>query len=161
MSFQSFLSAVSCLADTRRKFSSCLYLDSSKLGCFPLGMKLFSTFFSRSSIVLAPRGNHGPLQVRLILNVCFCVLFSVSGILCQIGAKETKADGASTLRVMSFNIRLGVAKDGPNHWDSVGYRTVGYSCGDCPDSWKKLSILHHLDTSIRAIRNDNRNLFFI
>ena len=117
MSFQSFLSAVSCLADTRRKSSYCLYLDSSKLGCFPLGMKLFSTFFSRSSIVLGPRGNLGPLQVRLILNVCFCTLFSVSGILCQIGAKETKADGASTLRVMSFIIRLGVAKDGPNHWD--------------------------------------------
>ncbi len=30
------------------------------------------------------------------------------------GAKEKSSDD---LRVMSFNIRLGVAKDGPNHWD--------------------------------------------
>ena len=40
----------------------------------------------------------------------FCLLWSFSAII-------SSADEPSTVRVMSFNIRYGTAKDGDNHWD--------------------------------------------
>ena len=42
------------------------------------------------------------------IAVCFCLTFLTA----SVGAEEPVP-----LRVMSFNIRLGVAKDGENHWD--------------------------------------------
>ena len=38
-------------------------------------------------------------------------------LLCLIAARSVEAAPPEPLRVMSFNIRYGTAKDGPNHWD--------------------------------------------
>ena len=46
-------------------------------------------------------------------RVCFGFLFSFG--LCTIGFSKESSE--RDLKVMSFNIRLGVANDGPNHWD--------------------------------------------
>ena len=51
---------------------------------------------------------------RLLNKLGSCAILAGLFFSLGAGAKEKSTDD---LRVMSFNIRLGVAKDGPNHWD--------------------------------------------
>ena len=51
--------------------------------------------------------NHG-IKLLLLLVICVSVL---------LGKTVTAQDDKPFLRVMSFNIRLGVANDGDNHWE--------------------------------------------
>ncbi len=53
------------------------------------------------------------LARRLVLLIPVLVLLAS----CQAGTKDTHPIAAPALRVMSFNIRYGTAKDGANHWD--------------------------------------------
>ena len=50
-----------------------------------------------------------PSLCRVLFGFLFCFR------LCSIGFSEESSE--RDLKVMSFNIRLGVANDGPNHWD--------------------------------------------
>ncbi len=48
---------------------------------------------------------------------CLFLLSLLLGFMLRVQADEAKEEKSSVLRVMSFNIRLGVANDGPNHWN--------------------------------------------
>ena len=59
---------------------------------------------------------NGSLWVRML--VCLIALATISPT--QTQAQDADSETPSprdSIRAMSFNIRLGVAKDGPNHWD--------------------------------------------
>ena len=52
----------------------------------------------------------------LIILRLVCLL-TFSGLPIVSSGDESKPGDREEIRVMSFNVRLGVAKDGPNHWD--------------------------------------------